>query len=160
MKDLCAALFFCAVSVSMPLAAEPIANFALSTSLMGPALRSSDLDRSVRYYTEGLGMVLARKLVSGTVTEAIFSFGPPQSGQAVILMFKDASPENSEPVANGFGRIMLRTTDVKSLAARLRAAGYPVGEVREIPEHHMKVLLVRDPDGYEFEITEQSMTKS
>ena len=152
-------------ALAMPAVAETVAekpvaeSSAPTTRVMGTALRVSDLQRSKRYYSEGLGMTLATTLVHGSVTEAIFSFGSAQSGQPVLLLLNDTAKTKAEPIANGYGRVMLRTSDVEALAARLRAAGYPVGAIKNNPEHRMKVLMVQDPDGYEFEIVEQGMAQ-
>lgn len=123
--------------------------------LIGPALRSTDLDRSIKFYTSGLGMVVATKLALGSVTEVILSFGGGRE-QSVILLYKDETPGKSPPVAhgNGFGRVVLRVPDATALSTRLVAAGYQVSDIRNHSVNNMKVFWVADPDGYKYEITE------
>jgi catechol 2,3-dioxygenase-like lactoylglutathione lyase family enzyme len=144
--------------------ASDIANLnnAVTVSLMGPALRSSDLERSIKYYTAGLGMTVAATLKHGTVTEVIFSFGAPSPGQPVLLLFKDEAQDKSPPIehGNGFDRVVLRTASVSALSARLAAAGYAAGEIHDIPANHMKVMTIEDPDGYRYEITEPSAPRT
>lgn len=131
-----------------------------AVSLIGPALRSTDLERSVKFYTTGLGMSVATRLELGQTTEVILSFTggrePP-----VILLYKDKAPNPAPPVdhGNGFGRLVLRVSDVTALAARLAAAGYEVGEIRNNSVNQMKVFWVADPDGYKYEITETAAVK-
>jgi lactoylglutathione lyase len=147
--------------------AEPAADAATPASagtgagIIGPALRSTDLDRSIKFYTTGLGMVVATKLNLGSTTEVIFSFGGGRL-QPVILLYKDETPEKSPPIdhGNGFGRVMLRVPDATALAARLSAAGYRVGDIHANSVNHMKVFWVEDPDGYKYEITELSTPKN
>ena len=123
--------------------------------LIGPALRSTDLERSIKFYTSGLGMVVARKLALGPVTEVILSFGGGRE-QPVILLYKDETPGKSPPIehGNGFGRVVLRVSDATALCAQLVAAGYQVGDIRNNSVNNMKVFWVADPDGYKYEITE------
>lgn len=143
--------------------AEPAADApAASASMMlGPALRSTDLERSIKFYTEGLGMAVATKLVHGSTTEVMIGFAgnrqPP-----VILLYKDEAPGKSPAIeqGNGFGRIVLRTPDATGLAARLSAAGYTVGEFHTDTVNQMKVFWATDPDGYRYEITERVAPKN
>lgn len=146
--------------------AEPAANTSANTvasasTMIGPALRSTDLDRSIKFYTDGLGMAVATKLAHGTVTEVMLSFAGSRQ-PPIILLYKDEAPGKSTPIeqGNGFGRVMLRTTDATALAMRLSAAGYPVGEMHTDTINHMKVFWAEDPDGYKYEIAERTAPKS
>jgi catechol 2,3-dioxygenase-like lactoylglutathione lyase family enzyme len=105
-------------------------------------------------------MAVATKLVHGSVTEVMLSFGSRQP--PVIMLFKDDAPGKSPPIelGNGFGRVMLRVSDATALAARLAAAGYSVGEIHANAANHMKVFWAKDPDGYPYEITERTAPQS
>jgi catechol 2,3-dioxygenase-like lactoylglutathione lyase family enzyme len=145
--------------------AEPVADAptpaSIGVNLIGTGLRSTDLDRSIKFYTDGLGMAVATKLVHGSVTEVMLSFTSSRQ-PPVILLFKDEAPGKSPSIeaGNGFGRLMLRTSDAAALAARLAAAGYPVGDMHADAANHMKVFWVQDPDGYRYEITERTAPQS
>jgi catechol 2,3-dioxygenase-like lactoylglutathione lyase family enzyme len=133
-------------------AAEPAATVG---TVMGPALRSSDIARSTRFYTAGLGLVLARKIETEGGTEAIFTFAtgrPP-----MILLFTSKDPAKAGPIAlgDGYGRTLLGVADADGLVARLKAAGYAPGEVHANAVNHMKTFWVKDPDGYAYEISER-----
>lgn len=133
----------------------PPASASAGAGLIGPALRSTDLDRATKFYITGLGMVVATTLKVGSSTEVIFSFGGDRS-QSVILIYKDETPGKSPPIdhGNGFGRLVLRVPDATALSKRLAAAGYSVGEIHANSVNHMKVFWAEDPDGYKYEITE------
>ena len=57
----------------------------------------------------------------------------------------------SAPVDHGNSatKVVLGVSDIATVAARLKAAGYPVGEVAEHGPY--KVLWVKDPDGYPYD---------
>jgi lactoylglutathione lyase len=140
---------------SMPAASAADAPAAAGVALMGPALRSTDLDRSIRFYVDGLGMSVARKLEHGTSTEVILGAGG-SAAQPMILLYQDHAPGQSPPIdhGNGFGRIVLRTPDAAALAARLAAAGFAPAEIQANPVNGRKVFWAADPDGYRYEIIE------
>src|SRR3546814_4387022 len=58
----------------------------VQVSMIGPALRSSDLDRSIKFYEQGLGMRVLRTIKMGSTTEVILGFGggigQPEIGRA------------------------------------------------------------------------------
>ncbi len=124
-------------------------------SITGPALRSSDLDRSIRFYSEGLGMNAYTFDARSNIEVAVSA--PNDSAPPIIMLFKSKDPANSPPIeiGNGFGRIILGVNDAVALAAKLTAAGYTPSEVRVITGYG-KIFSVKDPDGYSFEITERS----
>jgi catechol 2,3-dioxygenase-like lactoylglutathione lyase family enzyme len=122
-------------------------------SLMGAALRSTDLDRSIKYYETGLGMVVTGKLVNGTVTEVFLGF-EGRENQPGLVIFRDSTPGKSPTVdhGNAASRVLLRMPDVAAIAARLKAAGYEAGEVHG--NGNVKVLMIKDPDGHSFELVQ------
>ena len=122
-------------------------------SLMGAALRSTDLDRSIKYYETGLGMVVTGKLVNGTVTEVFLGF-EGRENQPGLVIFRDSTPGKSPTVdhGNAASRVLLRMPDVAAIAARLTAAGYEAGEVHG--NGNVKVLMIKDPDGHSFELAQ------
>lgn len=122
-------------------------------SLMAAALRSTDLERSIKYYQAGLGMVVTGKLVNGAVTEVFLAF-EGRENQPGLLLFRDSTPGKSPALEHGNAadRVLLRMPDVAAIAARLKTAGYEVGEVHT--NGNVKVLMIKDPDGHSFELAQ------
>jgi lactoylglutathione lyase len=119
---------------------------------MGTALNVADLERSVRFYTEGLGLKIATRMaLRGTRTETILAFpGPP-----MLLLMHDTAPDwprQIEP-GNGFSRLVIRTNDLDALSARLTALGYTPGQIRSAAQGY-RIIMLRDPDGYGLEIVQ------
>jgi catechol 2,3-dioxygenase-like lactoylglutathione lyase family enzyme len=121
--------------------------------MMGAAMRSTDLDRSIKYYTSGLGMVVTGKLANGPSTEVFLAF-EGRERQTGLIIFKDVTPGKSPPVEHGNAahRVVLRMPDVAAIATRLTAAGYEAGQIHE--NGNVKILMIKDPDGYAFELVQ------
>src|SRR3546814_15580102 len=76
-SDVCSSDLFGLLPGMRALAGEPDAPAAagVQVSMIGPALRSSDLDRSIKFYEQGLGMRVLRTIKMGSTTEVILGFG-------------------------------------------------------------------------------------
>jgi lactoylglutathione lyase len=134
---------------------------SLSVNMIGTGLRCMDLDRSIKFYTMGLGMVVAARLVHGSVSEVMLGFNGNRA-PPIIMLLKDDAPGNSPAIehGNGFSRVMLSVSDAAALSARLSTMGYPVSDLKTDEVNHVKVFWVEDPDGYKYEITERTAPKS
>ena len=132
--------------------AQPSAPVAVQAVLMAPGLRVSDLDRAKQFYATALGLVPATVLHHGSLTEMMLCADSAQGKLVLMLMHNDA-PGKSSPivVGDGFQKVVLRVADVAAVAARMKAAGYPVGMPHD-SGHGQTVLMIRDLDGYALEL--------
>lgn len=132
--------------------AQDAAAPAVQASLMAPGLRVTDLDRSTKFYAAALGLVPCVTLHHGPLTEVMLC-ADSRTGKLALILMRDETPGKSPPVqlGNGFQKIVMRVPDLAGVAARMKAAGYPVGEVHQ-NKGGPSVLMIRDPDGYEFEL--------
>jgi catechol 2,3-dioxygenase-like lactoylglutathione lyase family enzyme len=128
-------------------------------SVMSTGMRSSNLERSIRFYTEGLGMIVLTKLVSGPVTEVIFGF-QGKNDQPGLIVFQTKGADASLPVEHGNAdtKVVLGVADMAAVVARLSSAGYPAGEIRQHGPY--KTLVAHDPDGYKYEIVEMPAART
>ncbi len=124
--------------------------------LLHTMIRVGDLDRSIAFYTEALGMKLLRKqdYPGGKFTLAFVGYGDESSNAVVELTYNwDTS---SYELGNGFGHIAIGTDDIEATCARVREHG---GEVTREPgpmKHGSTVIaFVKDPDGYSIEFIEK-----
>lgn len=142
-------LLLLAMAASPALAAgpPPVASVH-GGSLIAPALRATDLDRSVAFYTNMLGMTVGTTLQHGPQTEVILTLG----GRPGLILFRDAGPTPPIDHGNGFSRVVMRVADIAAVSARLAAAGYPAGEMHVGQDY--KILRIKDPDGYDYELIE------
>ncbi|MDO9176844.1 MAG: lactoylglutathione lyase [Agitococcus sp.] len=116
-------------------------------------LRVTDLEQSLRFYTQVLGMKLLRQkdYPEGRFTLAFVGFGDEQS-EAVLELTHNWDTKQYE-LGTAYGHIALEVDDVYSACEKIRAAGGKI--VREAgPMKHSTTILafVEDPDGYKIEL--------
>lgn len=121
--------------------------------LLHTMLRVGDLDASLHFYTQVLGMKLLRKqdFPNGKFTLAFVGYGE-ESDTAVIELTHNWETSSYE-LGNGYGHIALGVNDVYATCETIRAAGGKI--VREAgPMMHGTTVIafVEDPDGYKIEL--------
>lgn len=116
-------------------------------------IRVGDLDRSLRFYTEVLGMRLLRlqEYPDGKFTLAFVGFGPESDG-AVIELTYNWGTERYEP-GTGFGHIAVEVDDAYAACAEIkRRGGKVVREAGPMKHGTTVIAFVEDPDGYRIEL--------
>ena len=119
-------------------------------------LRVGNLDRSIAFYTEILGMQLLRRndYPEGRFTLAFVGYGSEDS-QAVLELTHNWDTASYE-LGNAYGHIALAVPDAAAACAAIKARGGKV--VREAgPMKHGTTVIafVEDPDGYKVELIER-----
>ena len=120
-------------------------------------LRVVDLDKSIAFYTEVLGMQLLRRkdYPTGRFTLAFLGYGP-ESEQTVLELTHNWDTSSYE-LGDAYGHIALGVEDIRSTCAAISGKGGRV--VREPgPMKHGSTVIafVADPDGYKVELIEMS----
>ena len=119
-------------------------------------LRVGNLDRSLAFYTEILGMQLLRRTdyPEGRFTLAFVGYGTEEQG-AVLELTHNWDTESYE-LGNAYGHIALAVPDAAAACAEIKKRGGKV--VREAgPMKHGKTIIafVDDPDGYKIELIQR-----
>ena len=120
-------------------------------------LRVGDLEKSIAFYTEVLGMHLLRRkdYPDGKFTLAFVGYGD-ESDHTVIELTHNWDT-GSYDLGNGYGHIALAVEDAAAACDAIRKRGGNV--VREAgPMKHGTTVIafVEDPDGYKIELIERS----
>jgi lactoylglutathione lyase len=116
-------------------------------------LRVTDLDKSIAFYTEILGMKLLRRkdYPEGKFTLVFVGFGDDAT-EAVIELTYNWDTDAYEH-GNAFGHIAIEVDDVYAACERIAAAGGDVVRPAGPMKHGSTVLaFVKDPDGYMIEL--------
>jgi lactoylglutathione lyase len=116
-------------------------------------LRVVDLNKSIEFYTEILGMHLLRKkeYPEGKFTLAFLGYGDESQHTAIELTHNWETKKYD--LGNGFGHLAIEVEDVYQACEQIKLKGGQV--VREAgPMKHSTTVLafVKDPDGYMIEL--------
>lgn len=116
-------------------------------------IRVGDLDRSIRFYTDVLGMKLLRQqdYPDGKFTLAFVGYGP-ESEHAVIELTYNYGVEKYD-LGTGFGHIALEVEDAYQACDDIKKRGGKVVRAAGPMKHGTTVIaFVEDPDGYRIEL--------
>jgi lactoylglutathione lyase len=113
----------------------------------------TDLDRSLKFYQHGLGLVIGTRLPGNPGPGATVTARAGSPAPFLLLRQRAAEVTKSAPIqlGNGLSRVMLVVADSEPVAARLERAGYV-----HTPISDRKVFFVSDPDGYRLEIMQRN----
>ncbi|HEY2024957.1 lactoylglutathione lyase [Paraburkholderia sp.] len=119
-------------------------------------LRVGDLDASIRFYTEVLGMRLLRKsdYPDGKFTLAFVGYEDESEGAAIELTHNwDTSKYD---LGTGYGHIALEVDDAYAACEEVKKRGGVVTREAGPMKHGTTVIaFVADPDGYKIELIQK-----
>jgi lactoylglutathione lyase len=116
-------------------------------------VRVGNLDESIKFYTEVLGMKLLRKkdYPEGKFTLAFVGYGK-ESEEAVIELTHNWDVDHYE-LGNAYGHIALEVDDVYEACEKIKArGGRVVREAGPMKSGTTILAFVEDPDGYKIEL--------
>ena len=120
-------------------------------------LRVGDLDRSIGFYTEVLGMKLLRRkdYPEGKFTLAFVGYGDEAENTVIELTYNWDT--DSYDIGEGYGHIALEVDDVYQATDEIRSRGGKVTREAGPMKHGTTVIaFVEDPDGYKIELIQRS----
>ena len=121
--------------------------------LLHTMIRTGDLDRSIDFYTQVLGMTLLRRsdYPAGKFTLAFVGYGDESAHTAIELTYNWGVDRYD--IGTGFGHLAIEVDDVYAACAEIRQRGGSV--VREpgpMSGGTTVIAFVADPDGYKIEL--------
>lgn len=119
-------------------------------------IRVNNLEESIKFYTEVLGMNLISKddYPDGKFTLAFLGYGKSKEDPCIELTYN--YDVHSYELGNAFGHIALGTNDINGACERVRQMGGKV--VREPgPMKHGSTVIafIEDPNGYKIELIQK-----
>ena len=121
--------------------------------LLHTMLRVGDLERSLRFYCEQLGMELLRRrdYPGGRFTLAFVGYGSEEQGAVIELTHNWDTPDYA--LGDGFGHVAIGVDDIDATCGKLRAQGVPIVREPGPMKHGTTVIaFIEDPDGYRIEL--------
>jgi len=120
-------------------------------------LRVGDLQRSLDFYTQVLGMRLLRKkdYPEGRFTLAFVGYGE-ESATAVLELTHNWDTKSYE-LGSGYGHVAIEVEDAYKACDEVRKRGGKVTREAGPMKHGTTVIaFVEDPDGYKLEFIQRS----
>ncbi|KAE9452303.1 hypothetical protein C3L33_15793, partial [Rhododendron williamsianum] len=121
--------------------------------------RVGNLDKTIKFYTECLGMKLLRKrdIPEERYSNAFLGYGPEESNFAIELTYNYGVDKYD--IGTGFGHFGVAVKDVMKVVDLVKAKGGKVtGEPSPIKGGNTTIAFIEDPDGYKFKLLERGPT--
>lgn len=119
-------------------------------------LRVGNLEQSIQFYTEVLGMTLLRKrdYPEGRFTLAFVGYGDEE--HHTVLELTHNWDTTSYELGNAYGHIALGVNDAYAACEQIKAlGGKVVREAGPMKGGVTVIAFVEDPDGYKIELIQQ-----
>ena len=126
-------------------------------------LRVSDLERSLEFYENALGMHEMRRetFPDGKFTLVFIGYGDAASDAVIELTYNWG--DNNYDLGNGYGHIALEVDDIYAMEEHLKSMGVkvirPAGPMTFAPEETGEkevISFIEDPDGYKIEFIQKA----
>lgn len=125
--------------------------------LLHTMLRVGNLEKSLAFYTEVLGMRLLRRkdYPDGQFTLAFVGYG--EESDTTVLELTHNWDTDAYDLGNGYGHIAIEVDDAYAACDAVRAKGGKVTREAGPMKHGNTVIaFVEDPDGYKIEFIQKN----
>lgn len=124
-------------------------------------LRVGDLDKSISFYTDVIGMKLLRKNENTEYkyTLAFLGFGDESEGAVIELTYNLGVTEYD--LGSAYGHIAIGVDDIYSTCDAIKTAGGNVTrEPGPVKGGTTQIAFVKDPDGYMIELIQNKQASA
>jgi catechol 2,3-dioxygenase-like lactoylglutathione lyase family enzyme len=145
-----------ALAAVLGAAAQPaLSQNAPQVGLIGMGLNVADMERSMKFYVEGLGMkALMRNERAETVEQFLGYPAMPYPPMLELIARKTPGAAPPPPGTTSF-KIVLSVDNAEAIHAQLTSAGFSPPPVRMNRDAGGGAFFIRDPDGYNIEIVQR-----
>jgi len=125
--------------------------------LLHTMLRVGDLQRSIDFYTQVLGMTLLRTSENPTQNYTLAFVGYGRNPEHAELELTYNHGVSSYELGTAYGHLAIGVPDAVAACARIRAAGGQVTrEPGPVKGGTTVIAFVTDPDGYKIELIQRA----
>ena len=129
--------------------------------LLHTMLRVGNLEKSIQFYTQVLGMTLIRQkeYPKGEFTLAFLGYGDEESNTVLELTYNWGV--ESYELGTAYGHIAVEVPDVYAMADAIKAAGGKlIREAGPMNAGNTIIAFAEDPDGYQIEFIGENHVRS
>jgi len=123
-------------------------------------LRVGDLERSIRFYTDLLGMKLLRRqdYPEGKFTLAYLGYAPENESAVLELTYNWGT--DAYELGNAYGHIAIAVPDAAAACAAIREQDGKIlyDAAPMLFDKNIVIAFIEDPDGYAIELIQSSET--
>ncbi|MTI70332.1 MAG: lactoylglutathione lyase [Firmicutes bacterium] len=119
--------------------------------MLHTCLRVMDLEKSLKFYKEALGLVERNRKDFPEYKFTIVYLSDESENYELELTY-NYNPEEPYEIGNGFSHMAFSVENLEESRQRHEKMGYKVTELMGLPGSPPKYYFVTDPDGYEVEI--------
>ncbi|MGV6989127.1 lactoylglutathione lyase [Testudinibacter sp. P80/BLE/0925] len=124
-------------------------------------LRVGDLDRSIKFYTEALGMRVLRTSENTEYKYTLAFLGYDDEDKSAVLELTYNWGVGQYELGTAYGHIAIGTDDIYATCDKVRSAGGNVTrEPGPVKGGTTVIAFVEDPDGYKIEFIENKSAKA
>ncbi|WP_225084918.1 lactoylglutathione lyase [Pectobacterium colocasium] len=125
--------------------------------LLHTMLRVGDLQRSIDFYTQVLGMRVLRTSENTEYKYTLAFVGYTEESEGTVIELTYNWGVDSYDLGNAYGHIALGVDDVAATCERIRKAGGNVTrEAGPVKGGTTVIAFIEDPDGYKIELIENA----
>lgn len=124
--------------------------------LLHTMIRVGNLEQSIAFYTEVLGMRLLRQkdYPEGRFTLAFVGYG--EESETAVIELTHNWDTDSYDLGNGYGHVALGVQDIYAMCEAIKQRGGVVTREPGPMKHGTSVIaFVEDPDGYKIELIQR-----
>lgn len=116
-------------------------------------LRVGDLDRSIAFYTDVMGMKLLRKSDNEQYKYTLAFIGYGEESETTVLELTYNWGVSEYDMGSAYGHIAIECDDINATCEEIKAAGGVISrEPGPVKGGTTVIAFVKDPDGYSIEL--------
>lgn len=123
----------------------------MSIKMLHTCIRVKDLEKSLKFYEEALGLVETRRKEYPEHKFSLVYLSNVQGGYEIELTY-NYDVEVPYELGNGFSHTAIGTENIEEMREKHIALGYEVTDLKGLPGEKPHYYFVTDPDGYKVEV--------
>jgi len=123
------------------------------TKLLHTRYRVEDLEKTVRFYKEVLGLEETRRHTSPRGSQLVFFKAPGSEEEIEICKFDESGPVKVGPDVT---HLAFEVEDLEAFARHAESKGYPLSDGPTQTSTGSVIAFVDAPEGYEVELIQRS----